>query len=74
MTTKTKNVQRLKKSICKVLGLHKEINLKEPYLEEEGEQYGGTAFFVDPVNFGEKFPVNPHKRYLLTNYHVIETL
>lgn len=74
MSSKTKNVQRLKKSICKVLGLHKEINLKEPYLEEEGEQYGGTAFFVDPKNFGDKFPTSPYKRYLLTNYHVIETL
>lgn len=71
---KTANVQRLKRSICKVMGQHRDRNLKEPYLVDECEQYGGTAFFIDPTILGPNFPLDKKKRYLFTNYHVIDTL
>ena len=69
-----KQVQHLKKSICKVLGSHRAFNYKEPYIREEAEQSGGTAFFVDPKEFGENFKSSVNKRYLLTNFHVVSTL
>ena len=52
-------VQKAKKSVCRVMGVHKSYNFREPYLEHETEQFGGTAFFVDPKStFGENFPID----------------
>lgn len=57
-----------------MLGSHRAFNYKEPYIREEAEQSGGTAFFVDPKDFGENFEACVYKRYLLTNFHVVSTL
>ena len=72
MTTTT---QKLKTSIVKILGIHSNFNFVEPYLLDEESQAGGTGFFVNPELFGEKFPVDiKNKRFLLTNFHVVEDL
>lgn len=72
MTTTT---QKLKTSIVKILGIHSNFNFVEPYLLDEESQAGGTGFFINPELFGEKFPVNTkNKRFLLTNFHVVEDL
>lgn len=69
-------VQKAKKSVCRVMGVHKSYNFREPYLEHETEQFGGTAFFVNPkTTFGENFPIDTtNKRFALTNFHVVDTL
>lgn len=71
----TKQVQLAKHSVCKVMGVHKTFNYKEPYLQEEESQFGGTAFFIDPKLFGSNFPIEVgDKRFALTNFHVVDTL
>ena len=69
------STQKLKKSIVKILGINTTFNFNEPYLKDEEIQAGGTGFFVDPKIFGDKFPVNTkNKRFVLTNFHVVEDL
>lgn len=70
-----KQVQYAKQSVCKVMGVHKSFNYKEPYLQEEESQFGGTAFFIDPTFFGSNFPIEiGNNRFALTNFHVVDTL
>lgn len=69
------STQKLKKSIVKILGINKLFNFTEPYLPDEESQAGGTGFFVDPKIFGDSFPVKTkNKRFVLTNFHVVEDL
>ncbi len=68
------NCQKLKQSIVKILGIHRNFNYVEPYLIDEETQAGGTGFFVDPSIFGEKFKTKRKMRYVLTNFHVVEDL
>lgn len=69
------STQKLKKSIVKILGINTTFNFNEPYLKDEETQAGGTGFFVDPKIFGENFPVRTkNKRFVLTNFHVVEDL
>ena len=71
----SKQVQKAKKSVCKVMGVHRAFNYKEPYMVEEEGQFGGTAFFVHPNLFGSKFPIEIGDcRFALTNFHVVDTL
>tara|TARA_Y100000817_G_scaffold30138_2_gene21072 strand:+ start:1213 stop:2796 length:1584 start_codon:yes stop_codon:yes gene_type:complete len=71
----TKQVQFAKRSVCKVMGVHRSFNFKEPYLEMEESQFGGTAFFVNPNTFGTSFPKGENDcRYALTNFHVVDEL
>lgn len=71
----TSSTQKLKKSIVKILGINTSFNFIEPYLKDEESQAGGTGFFVDPKIFGPNFPVNTkNKRFVLTNFHVVEDL
>lgn len=72
----TKQVQNAKRSVCRVLGVHRSFNYCEPYHECDDMQFGGTAFFVDPVStFGNSFPIDvANKRFALTNFHVVEEL
>lgn len=70
-----KQVQYAKHSVCKVMGVHKAFNYKEPYLLEEESQFGGTAFFIDPKLFGSNFSIEiGDSRFALTNFHVVDTL
>lgn len=69
-----KRVEQCKKSIAKVMGVHRSYNFSQPYINEEEQQFGGTAFFVDPKLFGKKFPVEKRCRYALTNFHVVDQL
>ena len=71
-----KQVQTAKRSVCKVLGVHRSFNYCEPYHECDDCTFGGTAFFVDPVKtFGTSFPISTtNKRFALTNFHVVEEL
>ena len=68
------NCQKSKKSIVKILGIHRTFNYVEPYLIDEETQAGGTGFFVDPSIFGSKFKSKKNHRYILTNFHVVEDL
>lgn len=69
------STQKLKKSIVKILGINTTFNFNEPYLKDEETQAGGTGFFVDPKIFGTNFPVKTkNKRFVLTNFHVVEDL
>lgn len=65
-------VSKIKRSIVKIQGVNRSFNWTQPYLIEHEYESGGTAFFVDPVLFGEAFPVKPNSRYLLTNFHVCQ--
>ena len=68
-------VQQAKRSVAKVLGVHRSFNYKEPYNKYEDVEFGGTAFFVDPKIFGRKFPIRVgKKRFALTNFHVVDEL
>ena len=42
---KPKDVEKAKRSVMKVMGVHTAFNWTEPYLDEPEAQYGGTAFF-----------------------------
>lgn len=68
------NCQKIKKSIVKILGIHRAFNYVEPYLIDEETQAGGTGFFVDPSIFGKSFKAKKNMRYVLTNFHVVEDL
>ena len=49
-----KQVQHAKKSVAKVMGVHRSFYYKEPYNQHEDVQFGGTSFFVNPVTaFGK---------------------
>lgn len=71
-----KQVQRSKKSVAKVIGVHRSFNFKEPYNQHEDVQFGGTAFFVEPKKtFGTNFPIEiGDKRFAITNFHVVDEL
>lgn len=70
-----RQVQRCKKSVARVMGVHKALNYREPYQDSEDIEFGGTAFFVHPKIFGSKFPANTrNKRFALTNFHVVDEL
>ena len=70
-----KQVQQAKKSVAKVMGVHRAFNYKEPYNQHEDVQFGGTAFFVNPKIFGKQFPIDiGDKRFALTNFHVVDEL
>ena len=71
-----KVIQRAKKSVCKVMGVHRAFNYKEPYNQHESVQFGGTAFFVEPKKaFGSNFPIEiGDKRFAITNFHVVDEL
>jgi hypothetical protein len=70
-----RQVQRSKKSVARVMGVHRSLNYREPYQESEDIEFGGTAFFVNPKIFGAKFPINTrNKRFVLTNFHVVDEL
>lgn len=71
----TKQVQRSKKSVARVMGVHRGLNYKEPYRPSDDVEFGGTAFFVDPRIFGDSFPIETeNKRFALTNFHVVDEL
>ncbi len=71
----TKQVQRSKKSVARVMGVHRGLNYKEPYRPSDDIEFGGTAFFVDPCIFGRFFPIDvKNKRFALTNFHVVDEL
>jgi len=48
-----RQVAAAKKSVCRVMGVHRGINRREPYVVQEDVTFGGTAFFVNaPRLFG----------------------
>lgn len=68
------DVQKAKKSVVKVMGVHTTFNWTQPYIDTEETQFGGTAFFVDPKEFG-KVPFKTNGlRFLLTNFHVVDSV
>ena len=71
---KPKDVQKAKKSVMKVMGVHIGFNWVQPYIGVEEYQAGGTAFFIDPTDFGEVPFYNKRHRYLLTNFHVVDAV
>ncbi len=71
---KPKDVQKAKKSVMKVMGVHTGFNWVEPYIDIEEYQAGGTAFFVNPKDFGDVPFYDNRLRYLLTNFHVVDSV
>jgi S1-C subfamily serine protease len=70
-----RQVQLSKKSVAKVMGVHRSFNFREPYQDSEDVEFGGTAFFINPSIFGSKFPLRTGKRrFALTNFHVVDEL
>jgi len=70
-----KQVQHAKRSVAKVMGVHRAFNYKEPYILNEDVQFGGTAFFVHRSVFGTSFPIkDKNVRFALTNFHVVDEL
>lgn len=68
-------VQQSKRSVAKVMGVHRGFDYQKPYLQQNDVEFGGTAFFVDPEIFGEHFPTKyTNKRFALTNFHVVDEL
>ena len=68
-------VQQCKKSVVKVMGVHRGFDFCKPYRQPCDIEFGGTAFFVDPSIFGDSFPQSgSRKRYALTNFHVVDEL
>lgn len=68
------DVQKAKKSVVKVMGVHTTFNWTQPYIDTEEMQFGGTAFFVDPKEFGEVPFKTRGLRFLLTNFHVVDSV
>lgn len=68
-----RQTQQCKRSIVKVVGSCITYNAEQPYLQDREFEAGGTGFFVDPKVFGSKFKSKKTFRYLLTNFHVVET-
>lgn len=66
------DVQKAKKSVMKVMGVHTGMHWTQPYIAVEEYQAGGTAFFIDPKDFGDVPFYNKRYRYLLTNFHVVD--
>jgi len=67
-----KTINRIKKSVCKVQGVNRAYNFDQPYQLLDEYESGGTAFFVNPDEFGPKFKSKANSRYLLTNFHVVQ--
>lgn len=44
-----KQVTTAKKSVCRVMCVHRGMNLREPYVVQEDVTCGGTAFFIDAM-------------------------
>ncbi len=71
----TDQVQLSKRSVAKVMGVHRGFDHQKPYLQQNDVEFGGTAFFVDPAIFGGRFPrKHLNKRFALTNFHVVDEL
>lgn len=68
------DVQRAKRSVMKVMGVHVGFNWTQPNMTQEEFQAGGTAFFIDPYDLGEAPFVKLNHRYLLTNFHVVDSV
>ena len=74
-TMNTDQVQLSKRSVAKVMGVHRGFDHQKPYLQQNDVEFGGTAFFVDPEIFGDRFPRKYlNKRFALTNFHVVDEL
>lgn len=55
-----RQVTNAKKSVCKVMGVHRGINRREPYVVQEDVTFGGTAFFINAIHlFGWEHAVKP---------------
>mgnify|MGYP001173542917 CR=1 FL=1 len=67
------DVQKAKQSVMKVMGVHTGFNWSQPNIVEEEFQAGGTAFFINPNDLGAPF-VKPGNRYLVTNFHVVDSI
>lgn len=75
MPFSAKQVERAKRAVCKVMCVGRELNWTQPYMEEEENVFGGTAFFVNaPTEFHWTPSAHKDTRYALTNFHVVETL
>lgn len=68
------DVQKAKKSVVKIMGVHTTFNWAQPYIDTEEMQFGGTAFFVDPKEFGDVPFRTKGLRFLLTNFHVVDSI
>ncbi len=68
----SKFIQRIKRSIVKIQGVNRNYNFDAPYLLQDEYESGGTGFFVNPKEFGSKFPLKRNCRYILTNFHVVQ--
>ncbi len=71
---KPKDVEKAKKSVMKVMGVHTAFNYTEPYLDEPEAQYGGTAFFFDVRVLGKVPFRTKGRRFLFTNFHVVDNI
>lgn len=63
--------QKVKQSIVKVVGIGSNYNTVQPYLIETDFESGGTGFFINKKVLGDALP-GKDKRYLLTNFHVVQ--
>ena len=66
-----RTINLIKKSVCKVQGVNRAYNFDQPYQLNDEYESGGTAFFVNPEEFGSQFKAKRNCRYLLTNFHVV---
>lgn len=71
---KPKDVEKAKRSVMKVMGVHTAFNWTEPYLNEPEAQYGGTAFFFDVKVLGQVPFRTKGRRFLFTNFHVVDSI
>ena len=56
------------------MGVHTGFNYTEPYLDEPEAQYGGTAFFFDVKVLGKVPFRTKGRRFLFTNFHVVDNI
>ena len=68
------DVQRAKQSVMKVMGVHTGFNWSQPNMVQEEYQAGGTAFFINPYDLGDAPFAKMGHRYLLTNFHVVDSV
>ena len=77
MSFSCKQVEKAKRAVCQVMCVGREFNWTQPYLECEETQFSGTAFFIDAAKafqWDRQADRHPDTRYLLTNFHVVETV
>lgn len=71
---RVQDVQKVKKSIVKIMGIHRTFHFTQPYMENEEQQFGGSGWFFNIDDLGKVPFKKKCARYLFTNFHVIDSV